>query len=129
MYLNKVFIKHPNICVVPKNKLVCVFPFLGKKSLEIKKRLQNAIERTKILQIKSFLNDHLKLSTIFILKMCIQKNSAMASFIVLSVIAATQNNGKIKRRIYVKTAEHMGISHLTSKRLQMLSNQLFQITC
>ena len=46
MYLGKVFIKHPNICVVPKKELVCVFLFLGKKSLEIKKRLQNAIERT-----------------------------------------------------------------------------------
>ena len=46
MYLDKVFIKHPNICVVRKNQLVCVFPFLDKKSLEIKKQLQNAIERT-----------------------------------------------------------------------------------
>ena len=46
MYLDKVFIKHPSICVRPKKELVCVFPFLGRKSLEIKKRLQNAIERT-----------------------------------------------------------------------------------
>ena len=37
MYLDKVFVKHPSICVVPKKELVCVFPFLGKKSLEIKK--------------------------------------------------------------------------------------------
>ena len=46
MYLDKVFIKHPKICIVPKKELVCVFPFLGRKSLEIKKRLHNAIERT-----------------------------------------------------------------------------------
>ena len=46
VYLDKVFIKHPNISVVPKKELVCVFPFLGKKSLEIEKRLQNTIERT-----------------------------------------------------------------------------------
>ena len=37
MYLDKVFVKHPSICVLPKKELVCVFPFLGKKSLEIKK--------------------------------------------------------------------------------------------
>ena len=43
MYLDKVFMKHPNICIVPKKELVCVFRFLNKKSLEIKKRLQNAI--------------------------------------------------------------------------------------
>ena len=29
-----------------KKGISCVFPFLGKKSLEIKKRLQNPIERT-----------------------------------------------------------------------------------
>ena len=29
-----------------KKGLVCVFPFLGRKSLEIKKPLQNTIERT-----------------------------------------------------------------------------------
>ena len=46
MCLDKVFIKHPNICIVSKKDLVCVFPYLGKKSLEIKKRPQNAIERT-----------------------------------------------------------------------------------
>ena len=37
MYLHKVFIKDPHVCIVPKKELVCVFPFLGKKSLEIKK--------------------------------------------------------------------------------------------
>ena len=37
MYLDKVFIAHPNICVVPKKKLVCDFSFFGKKPLEIKK--------------------------------------------------------------------------------------------
>ena len=46
MYLDNVFIKYSNICIVPKKELISVFPFLGKKSLEIKKRLQNAIERT-----------------------------------------------------------------------------------
>ena len=46
MYLDEAFIKHPSICIVLKRELVCVFPFLGNMSLEIKKRLQNAIERT-----------------------------------------------------------------------------------
>ena len=46
IYLDKVFIKHPNIFIVPKKELVCFFPFLSKKSLEIKKHLQNPIERT-----------------------------------------------------------------------------------
>ena len=36
MYLDKVFIKHPNICVVPKKELVCVFPFVGKNPQKLK---------------------------------------------------------------------------------------------
>ena len=37
MYLDEVFIKQPNICIVLKRELVCVFPSLSKMSLEIKK--------------------------------------------------------------------------------------------
>ena len=37
----------------------------------------------------SFPNYHLKLLTVFILKMCFLKNSAMASFIVSRVVTAT----------------------------------------
>ena len=46
MYLDKMFVKQPNICIAPKKELVCVSPFPVKKSVEIKKRLQNAMERT-----------------------------------------------------------------------------------
>ena len=46
MFLHKVFIKRPNICIVPTKELVWFFPFPGWKSSEIKKRPQNAIERT-----------------------------------------------------------------------------------
>ena len=30
IYLDKVFIKHPNICIVPKKELVCFFQYLGR---------------------------------------------------------------------------------------------------
>ena len=77
MYLVKVFIKNSNICVVREKELVCVFPFLRKNSSEIKKRLQNTIERTlPYCKLKVISNHHLKLTTIFILKMCFLKNSA-----------------------------------------------------
>ena len=32
IHLDKVFIKHPNIWIVLKKELACVFPFFGKKS-------------------------------------------------------------------------------------------------
>ena len=39
MYLNKVFIKHPNICIVSKKGISLCLPRLDKNSLEIKKHL------------------------------------------------------------------------------------------
>ena len=66
----------------------------------------------------SFLNHHLKLSTVFILKMCFLKNSALASFIVLSVIVATLFITAKQCHFYVKAAKYMGISHLKNKRLK-----------
>ena len=120
MYLGKVFIKHPNICVVPKKELVCVFLFLGKKSLEIKKRLQNAIERTLpycklkvIFKSPSKIVDHFHFKDVIPNKLC--------SGIVFSFKCNSCNAiyyGKTKRHFYVRAAEHMGISHLTNKRLK-----------
>ena len=112
MYLDKVFIKHPSICVVPKKELVCVFPLLGRNSLEIKKRLQNTIV------------DHFHFKDVIPKKLCpdivynFKCNSCNAIYY-----------GKTKRHYYVRAAEHMGISHLTKKGLKMSSNQLFQIMC
>ena len=81
-------IKYTNVCVVPKKELVCVFPFLGKNSLEIKKRLQNAIERTlPYCKLKVIFKSPSKIVNRFHFKDVLPKNSALASFI-LSVIAA-----------------------------------------
>ena len=47
------------------------------------------------------------------------KNSTLASFIALSVIAATLFiTAKQNPHFYVRAAEHMRISHLTNKRLK-----------
>ena len=103
MCLGKVFIKHPNICVVPKKELVCVFPFLGRKSLEIRKRLQNAIERTLpycklkvIFKSPSKIVDHFNFKDVIPKKLC--------SGIVYSFRCNSCNTiycGKTKRHFYV----------------------------
>ena len=130
VYLNNVFIKHPNICVVPKKELVCVFPFLEKNSLEIKKRLQNAIERTLpycklnvIFKSPSKIVNHSHFKNVLPKKLC---SGIDYSFKCNSCNAIYY--GKTKRHFYVRAAEYMGISHLTNKRLKMSGNQLFQIT-
>ena len=65
--------------------------------------------------------------------MCFPKNSALAPFIVLSVIAATLFIMTKQNVIfYVRAAEHLGISHLTNKRLKNVKQSVISdhlLTC
>ena len=109
IYLDKVFIKHLNICIVQKKELI--FPFLAKKPLEIKKCFQNYTESNlRHCKLKSFSNLHLKLWKIFIFRIRFLKNSVLRMFIVLSVIAGTLFVMEKKCHCYIRAAEHMGHS-------------------
>ena len=114
MYLDKVFIKHQNISIVPKNELVCVF------SLEIKKRMQNAIEKTlPYCKLKVIFKSPSKIVNYFHFKYVLAEK--LCSGIVYSFKCNSCNAiyyGKTKRHFYVRAAEHMGILHLTNKRLK-----------
>ena len=105
---------------MPKKELVCVFPFLGRKSLEIKKRLQNAIERTLpycklkvIFRSPSKILNHFHFKNVLPKKLCpgivysLKCNSCYAIYY-----------GQTKRHFYIRAAEHTGISHLKNKRLK-----------
>ena len=120
MYLDKVFIKHPNICIIENTESVCVFPFLGKKLLKIKKCMQNSIERTLpycklkvIFKSTSETINHFHFKYVLPKKLCCV---IVYSFKFNSYSAIYY--GKTKRHFYVRAAEHMGISHLTKKRLK-----------
>ena len=105
---------------MPKKELVCVFPFLGRKSLEIKKRLQNTIERTLpycklkvIFRSPSKIVNHFRLKDVLPKKLC--------SGIVYSFKCNSCNTiyySKTKCHFYIRAAEHMGNSHLAIKRLK-----------
>ena len=116
MYLNKVFIKQPNICIVPKKELVCVFPFLNKKSLEIKKQLQKGIERTLYCKLKVIFRSPSSIVKHFHFKDVLPKNALASSFTCNSCNAIYY--GKTKHHSYIRAAKHMGISHLANKRLK-----------
>lgn len=112
--------KHLFICIVPKKDLVCVFPFLGKNSLEIKKCLQNSTKRTLpycklkvVFKSPSKIVDHFDLKDVLPKKIC--------SHIVYSFKCDSGNAiyyDKAELHFYVTPAEDMGISHLANKRLK-----------
>ena len=117
MYLDQVFIKHSNNYVVPK---LCIFPLLGKKSLEIKKRLQNAIERAlPYFKLKVIFKSPSKIVNQFHFKDVLLKK--LCSGIIYSFKCNRGNAayyGKTKHHFYIRAAELMGILHLTNKRLK-----------
>ena len=103
---------------MPKKELGCVFPVLGRKSLEIKYRLQNAIERTlPYCKLKVIFKSPSKIVNHFHFKDVLPKK--LCSGIVCSFKCNSCNaiyHGKTKHHLYVREAEHMVISHLTNKR-------------
>ena len=128
MYLHKVFIKRPDIRIVPKKELVCVFPFRRRKSLEIKNGLQNDIERTLpycklkvIFTSPSKIANHFRFKDVLPKKLWLLKK--LCSGIVSSLKCTSYSTiyyGKTKRHFhfYVRGTQHIGISHLTNKHLK-----------
>ena len=80
------------------------FHFSTKKSLEIKKHLENSVESTlRYCKLKSFSNLHLNLSKIIILKMCFLK---------------TLFTMEKKIHCYIRAAEHTGLLYSRPKHLK-----------
>ena len=91
MYSHKVFIKHPNICIVSKQKSVCLFPFLSRKSLEIKKSLQNVTERSlPYCTLKVIFRSPSKIVNHFHFKDVLPKKLCSCNVYSFSVIAVTR---------------------------------------
>ena len=107
-------------CAKKINELVYVFLFLGKKLLELKKWLQNAIERTlSYCKLKVIFKSPSKIVNRFHFKDLLSKK--LCSGIVYSFKCNSCNTiyyGKTKRHFYVRAVKHIGISHLTNKRLK-----------
>ena len=120
MYLDKVFIKHPSICVVPNKGISLCFSILGNNSLEIKRQLQNATERTSpYCQLNVIFKSPSKIVNRFHFKDVLPKK--LCSGIVYSFKCNSRNAiyyGKTKRHFYIRAAKHMEISHLTKKYLK-----------
>ena len=117
---------------MPKKELICVFSFLGKNSLEIRKRLQSAIERTLpycklnvVFKWPSKIVNHFHFKDVLHKKLC---SGIVYSFKCnrCSVIYC----GKAKRHFYVRAAEDLGILHLLNKCLENVNAILdYLMTC
>ena len=118
-HLDKVFIKKKVVLKASKKELICVLPFLGKKSMQLKVTFQSPCKLNSLFRYKDSLQKEIR-SYIVYRYMC---NNCKVTYY-----------GKAYRHFLTRAAEHMGISNLTGKRLKCVkqsavSDRLLECNC
>ena len=135
-FLGKAFIEKKTFLTVSKKQLVCVLPFIGKKSLQLRSRLVKSIQgNLKFCSLKIVFQSPCKLRSLFHFKDTLDKK--IRSDLVYHYMCSNCNityYGKTYRHFFTRAAEHMGISNLTEKRVKngkqsAVSDHLLQCDC
>ena len=135
-FLNKLFVQRDLNFTIPKRELICVLPYLGKASLDLRTKLRRTIERNlPFCKLKIIFRSKCRLNTLFHFKDSLEKK--IRSGIIYRYRCSNCNvtyYGKTFRHFYTKAAEHMGISNLTGKRLKNVKqsaiyDHLLQCNC
>ena len=119
-FLDKVFIAKKTFLTVSKKELVCVLPFIGKKSLQLRSRLVKSIQgNLQFCSLKVVFQSPCKLRSLFHFKDTLDKK--IWSDLVYRYTCSNCNvtyYGKTYQHFFTRAAEHMGISNLTEKRVK-----------
>ena len=135
-FLDKVYIRKKVFFSVSKKELVCVLPFIGKKSLQLRSRLVKSVQQNlKFCSLKIVFQSPCKLRSLFHFKDILDKK--IRSDLVYRYTCSNCNvtyYGKTYRHFFTRAAEHMGISNLTEKRVKnvkesAISDHLLQCGC
>ena len=135
-FLDKVFVKKKTFLTASKKQLVCVLPFIGKKSLQLRSRLVKSIQgNLQFCSLKVFFQSPCKLRSLFHFKDTLDKK--IRSDLVYRYTCSNCNvtyYGKSYRHFFTRAAEHMGISYLTEKCVKNVkqsaaSDHLLQYDC
>ena len=119
-----------------KKELICILPFLSKKSMQLRTRSVNSIESNlKFCELKVIFQSPCKLNSLFRYKDSLQKK--IHSDIVYRYMCSNCKvtyYGKTYRHFFTRAAEHMGISNLTGKYLKCVkqsavSDHLLECNC
>ena len=132
-YLGKVFIKKEVVLDASKIELICIYPLLGKKSMQLRTCLVNSIEgNLKFCKLKVTFQSTCKLNSLFCYKDSLQKK--ICSDIVYRYMCSNCKvayYGKTYHHFFTRAAEHNAISNLTGKHLKQsaVSDHLLEYNC
>ena len=131
-FLNKLFVQRDLDFTVPKREFICVLPYLGKTSLDLRTKPRRTLVRNLLFcKLKIIFSSKCRLNTLFHFKDSLE--TKIRTGIIYHYRCSNCNvtyYGKTFRHFYTRVAEHMGISNLTGKRLKTLSSlQYMTIYC
>ena len=119
-FLDKVFVEKKTFLTASKKQLLCVLPFIGKKSLQLRSRSVKSIQgNLQFCSLKVVFQSSCKLRSLFHFKDTLDKK--IRSDLVYRYTCSNCNvtyYGKTYRHFFTRAAEHMGISNLTEKRFK-----------
>ena len=125
-FLDKIFITKDLVTTVPKKEIRICLPFLGKKSLEIRKALNKYIsEHFPQCKLQIIFNSSNRLRNFFGFKDKIAHN--VRSHLLYRYTCDSCNAiyiGKTRRHYGVRVLEHLGISLLTGKKYTFNPNNV-----
>ena len=114
-FLNKLFVQRHFNFTFPKREMICVLPYLGKASLDLRARLRRTIERNlTFCKLKIIFRSKCRLNTLFHFKDSLEKK--IRSGIIYRYRCSNFNvtyYRKTFRHLYARAAEHMRFSNQT----------------
>ena len=128
-FLNKLYTPKVMVPNVPKRNVFVKLPFLGSTSFQIRKKLQKLFsDKLTSCNLKIVFTSPVRVKTFFTFKDKLPK--MLLSGLVYKYKCDGCNAtyyGKTKRHFKVQICEHLGISHLTEKKVKIDNNKLTAI--
>ena len=118
-FLNKVFVQRDFNFTVPKRELICILPYLGKASLDLRTKLRQTIEKNlPFCKLIILFGSTCRLNTLFHFKDSLEKK--IHSGIIYHYRCSNCNVTYYRKtfcHFYTRVTEHMRISNLRYCRL------------
>ena len=125
-FLNKLYTPKVVVANVPKRNVFVQLPFLGSTSFQSRKKLQKLFsDKLRSSNLKIVFTSPVRVKSSFTFKDKLPK--MLLSGLVYQYKCGGCNAtyyGKTKRHFKVRICEHLGISHLTEKKVQIDNNKL-----
>ena len=129
--MNKIFIEKKVFSVAQKKELVCVLPFIGKTSLQLRSRLVKSIQQNlKFCSLNLIFQSPSKLHTLFKFKDSLDRK--IPSDLIYRYTCSNCNityYRKTYQHFFTRASQHMGISKLTEKRVKNMKESAVSDHC